>query len=203
MPAKTVLAVDDEHAILEPIKAYLEKQGYHVLTAQCGKDALSLFEQADIIILDLMLPDISGETVCREIRKISQIPIIMLTAKVAEDSQIDGLSIGADDYILKPFSLKVLMAKIEAVLRRLPESEPPELFADKQLTATERKIVNALSKRPSRTFTREELLIIAFDDKFDSYDRVVDTHIKNLRKKIGAKFIKTIHGVGYKWGRTV
>jgi DNA-binding response OmpR family regulator len=154
----------------------------------------------DIVLLDLMLPDISGEDICRKIRQTSRLPIIMLTAKVAESSQIEGLQIGADDYITKPFSLKVLAARVEAVLRRLPESQPPELFADKQLTATERSIVNALSRRPSRIFTRNELISVAFGDGFDGYDRVIDTHIKNLRKKIGSDIIKTVHGLGYKWG---
>ncbi len=199
---KTVLVVDDEQNIIEPVKAYLEKQGYSVLTAERGQDALALAERSgiDIMLLDLMLPDISGEDVCRKIRETSRLPIIMLTAKAAESSQLEGLKIGADDYMTKPFSLKLLAARIEAVLRRLPESEPPELFADKQLTATERKIVNALSRRPSRIFTRNELIDIAFDDEFDGYDRVIDTHVKNLRKKIGLDFIKTVHGLGYKWG---
>lgn len=199
---KTVLVVDDEQNIIEPVKAYLEKQGYSVLTAERGQDALALAERGgiDLILLDLMLPDISGEDVCRKIRETSRLPIIMLTAKAAESSQLEGLKIGADDYMTKPFSLKLLAARIEAVLRRLPESEPPELFADKQLTATERKIVNALSRRPSRIFTRNELISVAFDDEFDGYDRVIDTHVKNLRKKIGMDFIKTVHGLGYKWG---
>jgi DNA-binding response OmpR family regulator len=199
---KTVLVVDDEPNIAEPVGAYLEQQGYTVLIASRGKDALALAERkgVDIVLLDLMLPDISGEEVCRRIRETSNLPIIMLTAKVTESSQLEGLSVGADDYITKPFSLKLLAARIEAVLRRLPESEPPEQFADMQLTTTERKIVNALSRRPNRVFTRDELMDVAFDDEHDGYDRVIDTHIKNLRRKIGAKYIKTIHGFGYKWG---
>ncbi|MFT3983965.1 MAG: response regulator transcription factor [Lachnospiraceae bacterium] len=199
---KTVLVVDDEQNIIEPVKAYLENQGYSVLTAVCGQDALALAGRGgiDIMLLDLMLPDISGEDICRKIRETSRLPIIMLTAKAAESSQLEGLKIGADDYMTKPFSLKLLAARIEAVLRRLPESEPPELFADKQLTSTERKIVNALSRRPSRIFTRNELISVAFDDEFDGYDRVIDTHVKNLRKKIGVDFIRTVHGLGYKWG---
>jgi DNA-binding response OmpR family regulator len=199
---KTVLVVDDELNILEPVKAYLEKQGYTVLTAECGQEALALVQRSgiDIMLLDLMLPDITGEDICRKVRETTQLPIIMLTAKVAESSQLEGLQIGADDYVTKPFSLKLLAARIEAVLRRLPESEPPILFADKQLMATERKIINILSRRPSRIFTRDELINMAFDDEYDGYDRVIDTHIKNLRKKIGSEFIKTIHGLGYKWG---
>ncbi|MDR3090718.1 MAG: response regulator transcription factor [Clostridiales bacterium] len=204
---KTVLAVDDEPMILSAVSAFLESKNYRVLTAANGRDALACFAEGpsrtgsniDIILLDLMLPDISGEDICHRIRKTSQIPIIMLTAKVAENSQLEGLEIGADDYITKPFSLKLLTARIETVLRRVPENDPIDIFADKGLTATEYKIVNALSRHPNRIFTRGELIGIAFDDDFDGYDRVIDTHIKNLRRKIGAEYIKTVHGLGYKW----
>jgi DNA-binding response OmpR family regulator len=199
---KTVLAVDDEPMILKAVAAFLESRGYRVLTAANGRDALERFAEGgiDIILLDLMLPDISGEDICRRIRQSSGVPIIMLTAKVAEDSQLAGLELGADDYITKPFSLKLLAARMEAVLRRVRESDPAPLFADIQLTATERKIVNALSRRPNRIFTRDELISAAFNDEFDGYDRVIDTHIKNLRRKVGAEYIKTVHGLGYKWG---
>ncbi|MDR0857939.1 MAG: response regulator transcription factor [Oscillospiraceae bacterium] len=202
MTQKTVLAVDDESMILGAVSAYLESRDYRVLTAVNGRDALARFSEGgiDIILLDLMLPDISGEEICRKIREISQVPIIMLTAKVAENSQLQGLSIGADDYVTKPFSLKLLAARIETILRRVPENDPPDLFADKQLTATERKIMNALSRRPNKIFSRDELIDIVFDDSFDSYERVIDTHIKNLRRKIGADFLKTVRGFGYKWG---
>ncbi|MDR0906331.1 MAG: response regulator transcription factor [Oscillospiraceae bacterium] len=199
---KTVLAVDDEPMILDAVTAFLESRDYRVLTAANGRDALARFAEGgiDIILLDLMLPDISGEDICRKIRETSNVPVIMLTAKVAESSQLQGLEIGADDYITKPFSLKLLAARIEAVLRRVHENDPAPLFADIQLTATERKIVNALSRRPNRIFTRDELIGAAFDDGFDGYDRVIDTHIKNLRRKIGAEYIRTVHGLGYKWG---
>jgi DNA-binding response OmpR family regulator len=200
--SKTVLAVDDEPMILSAVSAYLESRGYRVLTAANGQDALALFAKGgiDIILLDLMLPDISGEDVCRRIRKSSAVPIIMLTAKVAEASQLEGLGLGADDYITKPFSLKVLAARVETVLRRAPADDTAEPFADRQLTATERKLVNTLSRRPNRVFTRDELIEAAFDERFDGYDRVIDTHIKNLRRKIGAEYIRTVHGLGYKWG---
>jgi DNA-binding response OmpR family regulator len=209
---KTVLVVDDEPMILDAVSAYLESKNYRVLTAANGRDALAQALRRlsgsnseggiDIILLDLMLPDISGEDICRRIRQTSQVPIIMLTAKVAESSQLQGLEIGADDYITKPFSLKLLAARIETVLRRVPENDPAPLFADKQLTATEQKIVNTLSRRPNRIFTRDELIDIVFDDSYGGYDRVIDTHIKNLRRKIGAEYIKTVHGLGYKWGAT-
>ncbi len=200
---KTILIADDEPNILVPVKAYLEQQGYHVLTAETGQEALAAYAsfKADIILLDLMLPDISGEEICQKIRKTSQIPIIMLTAKVAEESQLNGLAIGADDYITKPFSLKLLAARIATILRRLPESEPSVLFTEQELTATERKLVNTLSRWPGRVFTRDELINVAFGDTFDGYDRVIDTHIKNLRRKIGANYIRTVHGLGYKWGK--
>ncbi|GHV11558.1 DNA-binding response regulator [Clostridia bacterium] len=201
---KTVLAIDDEPMILDAVSAFLESRDYRVLTAANGRDSLARFSEGgiDIILLDLMLPDISGEDICRRIRQTSQVPIIMLTAKVAESSQLQGLEIGADDYITKPFSLKLLAARIETVLRRVPENDPVDLFADKQLTATEQKIVNTLSRRPNRIFTRDELIDIVFDDSYGGYDRVIDTHIKNLRRKIGAEYIKTVHGLGYKWGAT-
>ncbi|MDR0862635.1 MAG: response regulator transcription factor [Oscillospiraceae bacterium] len=200
--ARTILAVDDEPMILSAVAAYLENTGYRVLTATNGRDALSRFSEGgiDIILLDLMLPDASGEDVCRRIRETSRVPIIMLTAKSSESSQLEGLRSGADDYVTKPFSLKLLAARIEAVLRRAPETDAVDPFADKSLTATERRIVNALSRRPNRIFTRDELIGAVFDEDFDGYDRVIDTHIKNLRRKIGADYIKTVHGLGYKWG---
>jgi len=142
----------------------------------------------------------TGEAVCRKIRETSGVPIIMMTAKTSEESQLEGLSLGADDYVTKPFSLKLLAARMDTVLRRLPQSEPPQIFADVPLTATERKIVGALSRRPNRIFTREELIAVAFDDEYDGFDRVIDTHIKNLRKKIGAQAVKTVRGLGYQWG---
>jgi len=197
---RTALIVDDERNIAEPLAAYLEKQGYAVLTAASGRDGLSLAGKADIILLDLMLPDMTGEAVCRKIRETSGVPIIMMTAKTSEESQLEGLSLGADDYVTKPFSLKLLAARMDTVLRRLPQSEPPQIFADVPLTATERKIVGALSRRPNRIFTREELIAVAFDDEYDGFDRVIDTHIKNLRKKIGAQAVKTVRGLGYQWG---
>ncbi len=199
---KTILVTDDEPHIIEPVKAHLERLGYQVLVAMNGREALNIMRdgKVDLVILDLMLPDIPGEEVCRLVRESSRLPIIMLTAKVAEASQLEGLKLGADDYILKPFSLKLLTARIETVMRRLPDSEPQDLFGDRHLTVTERRIVNALARRPGRIFTRDELIEVAFNDTFDGYDRVIDTHIKNLRRKLGADQIKTVHGLGYQWG---
>ena len=228
MNQKTILVVDDEPKIVEVITSLLESKGYAVLQADSGKRALELFEKENIsfILLDLMLPDISGEEVCRQVRRVSRVPIIMVTAKVEEEMLLEGLEIGADDYITKPFSLKELLARIEVVLRR-SSGEPIPLFTKmsyneddlivdiskdlilkKQkvvnLTPTERNILTVLLKYPGRVFTREELITFALGSEFEGYDRVVDSHIKNLRQKIednprSPLYILTVHGKGYKF----
>lgn len=226
---KSILVVDDEPKILEVITSYLKSKGYNVFSAENGQTALEIFKKHTIslLVLDLMLPDVSGEEVCARIRKTSRVPIIMLTAKTQEDDLLKGLGLGADDYILKPFSLKELHARIETVLRRTSGDLVPlavksswrngDLVVDFEkntvirqnktinLTHSERMILSALIKYPGRMFTREELIEIAFGDDFDGYDRVIDTHIKNLRQKIedNAKspvYILTVHGLGYKFG---
>lgn len=225
---KNVLVVDDEKMILESVSAYLKKKGYNVLTAENGKDALSILSENAVIfvILDLMLPGMTGEEVCREIRKISRVPIIMLTAKHSEESILNGLQIGADDYITKPFSIKELYARMEAVLRRSSDEikslskkniwnkdlsidyDLPEVKKSGEivsLTPSEWKILAALSKYPKKIYSRDELIGLVFGDEFDGYDRVIDTHVKNLRKKIETDpkspvYIKTVHGLGYKFG---
>lgn len=226
---KTILVVDDEVKIVSVVKSYLEKAGYAVLTASNGKDALELFEKHDpiLIILDLMLPDMTGEDICRTIRKKSRVPIIMLTARVEEEDILKGLEIGADDYVTKPFSPRQLMARVEAILRRLSQEAIPlareiafnnsELVIDSMrhevrkngkpiaLTPSEYHIVMNLVKYPTKVFTREELIHFAFGDDFEGYDRVIDTHIKNIRQKIetdhkAPHYILTVHGVGYKFG---
>lgn len=226
---KNILAVDDEPKILEAVKAFLESKGYTVCTAQNGSQALEVFEKQNIalILLDLMLPDISGEEVCIRIRKKSRVPIIMLTAKSEEANQLKGLDIGADDYITKPFSLKVIAARIETVLRRTADDLVPltvknswrdgDLTVDFEkgivskhgrevnLTATELKILSALIKYPGKIFSREELLTLVLGDNTDSLDRVIDNHIKNLRQKIEDDsktpvYVLTIRGLGYKFG---
>ncbi|MDF2865376.1 MAG: response regulator transcription factor [Clostridia bacterium] len=226
---KKVLVVDDEIKIVEIVKAYLEKNEYNVITAFNGKDAINFFEREKpaLVILDLMLPDLSGEDVCRQIRKISSVPIIMLTAKVSEKDVINGLNIGADGYILKPFSPNELVARVSAILRRAKDTIDPlanifnfndnDLVIDilkhevkktgnvVNLTPTEYKILIALIKYSTKLFTREELISIVFDDCYDSFDRTIDTHIKNLRQKIetnskNPQYILTVHGVGYKFG---
>jgi len=226
---KTILVVDDEPKISEVVASYLESRGYHVLTAETGKEALDTFERENValVVLDLMLPDISGEEVCRRLRNISRVPIIMLTAKSDEASLLEGLGIGADDYVTKPFSLKALAARIEAVLRRAGGDILPltvrasfrdgDLMVDFEkklvrkagrevaLTPSEMKILSALIKYPGKAFTREELVELALGIEFGGYDRAIDSHIKNLRQKIeddprSPVYILTIHGTGYKFG---
>ncbi|MBR1555112.1 MAG: response regulator transcription factor [Oscillospiraceae bacterium] len=217
-----VLAVDDEIKILEVISAFLNHKGMQVLTAQNGTEALKLFEtqQIDFVLLDLMLPDISGEEICRRIRKKSDVPVIMLTAKSQETDMLNGLGIGADDYIRKPFSLKELYMRMQTILRRIEKTyhirKVGELSIDFQkcrlckndseilLTASEWKLLSVLVENAGIVLSREQLISGAFGMDFEAYDRAVDTHIKNLRKKIEADsrnpvYIRTVHGLGYKF----
>jgi DNA-binding response OmpR family regulator len=226
---KKVLVVEDEEKIIEVVKSFLESKGFQVLTANNGRAALEIFEKETItmVLLDLMLPEISGEEVCKALRKKSRVPIIMLTAKSDEADMLEGLGIGADDYITKPFSLKALYARMEAVLRRSNDDILPLMVrssfcdgdlvvdfeshvimkqaAEVKLTPNEFKILTALVKYPNKVFTREELIVTAFGMEFEGYDRTIDSHIKNLRQKIESDpknpvYVKTIHGVGYKFG---
>jgi len=225
----TILVVDDEVKITEVVKSYLENSGYSAICAYDGKQAMSLFEKLSpvLVILDLMLPDMTGEDICKAIRKKSRVPIIMLTAKVEDKDIINGLGLGADDYLTKPFSPKQLVARVEAVLRRVSSEAIPlasefsfndgELIIDGMrhevrkngeqlaLTPNEHKILMTMAKYPSKAFTREELIEIALGDDFDGFDRVIDTHIKNIRQKLGddgrtPRYILTVHGTGYKFG---
>lgn len=226
---KKVLVVDDEAKILEVIKSFLESKGYAVFTAENGKQAFHIFEKENIslVILDLMLPDMTGEDICMSLRQKSRVPIIMLTAKVEEESVLRGLETGADDYIKKPFSLKELSARIDTILRRSSDDLVPlykkNLFnggdlevdfeshdikkngVEVNLTPNEYKILAVLIKYPNKVFTREELILAALGDEFEGYDRAVDTHIKNIRQKIESDsrnpvYVLTIRGVGYKFG---
>lgn len=226
---RKILLVEDEEKIMNVVKSFLESKGFIVLWAENGRKALEIFERENItmVLLDLMLPEIPGEEVCSLIRKKSRVPIIMLTAKSDEADMLKGLGIGADDYITKPFSLKTLLARMEAVLRRSVEDITPlvskysffdgDLTVDldnriitKQseevkLTPYEYNILTTLISFPNKVFTREELIASAFSDEFDGYDRTVDSHIKNLRQKIendpkNPVYVKTIHGIGYKFG---
>ena len=219
---KNVLVVDDEAMIRESVSAYITKQGYHVFAAGDGKEALEVFRKHPImfVILDLMLPGMSGEEVCQAIRRQSRVPIIMLTAKTQENDVLNGLNIGADDYVTKPFSIKQLYARMEAVLRRTVRDLKPlaEKFswndhdlqidfehnevrkqgAHLSLTPSEWKILSAMVKYPKKVFTRDDLIDLVFGPDFDGYDRVIDTHIKNLRKKLDRDVIRTVRGVGYR-----
>ncbi len=222
---KKILVVDDEQKIVEVVKSYLEHSGYEVYTALNGNQAMAVFEKTvpALIILDLMLPDISGEEICKNIRRKSEVPIIMLTAKADEENILKGLEIGADDYILKPFSPRQLVARVAAVLRRAPESPPPvssvielggivvddmkhEVKKKEEiinLTPNEYKIFLTMLRYPNKTFTREELITVALGDDFEGFDRTVDTHIKNLRQKIeddprDPRYLQTVHGIGYR-----
>lgn len=226
---KRILIVDDEEKIAEVLKTYLENAGYEAICANSGADALNIINMRslDLVVLDLMLPDVSGEDICRAIRKKARTPVIMLTAKVAEQDIVNGLEIGADDYITKPFGNKEFLARVEAVLRRAAEDPIPiagkisynggDLFINVMrlevrkrnkpisLTPSEYAILMTLIKYPSKTFTREELISFAISDDYDGFDRVVDTHIKNIRQKIeddskAPVYILTAHGIGYKFG---
>jgi len=220
------LVVDDEPKIVEVVTSYLEKSGYVVRGVFSGKEAYESFEREkpSLVILDWMLPDTTGEEICRTLRQKSDVPIIMLTAKVEEEDILHGLQIGADDYVTKPFSPRQLVARVEAVLRRTEGDSSPvlsfrrgELIVDMDgydvmlsgrpagLTPNEFKIVGALARHPNKVFTREELIAIVSGDDFNGFDRVIDTHIKNIRQKIetdtrNPEYILTVHGVGYKFG---
>ncbi len=222
--SKKVLVVDDEHKIVEVVKSYLQHSGYKVYTAYNGNKAMAVFEEVnpDLIILDLMLPDITGEEICKNIRKESRVPIIMLTAKAEEENILKGLDMGADDYVLKPFSPRQLVARVAAVLRRSSDElltptviELGDIVIDNlkhevkkrdsvvNLTPNEYKILFGMIKYPNKTFTREELINIALGEDFKGFDRTVDTHIKNLRQKIEddpkvPRYLHTVHGVGYR-----
>jgi Response regulators consisting of a CheY-like receiver domain and a winged-helix DNA-binding domain len=225
---KNILVVDDEINIINIVKAYLEKNGCNVQTALSGKQVLEQLNETlpSLIILDLMLPDISGEEICAIIRKRSTVPIIMLTAKVKKQDIIDGFDIGADDYVTRPFSPKQLVARVAAILRR--SSEEPASLANQisfnngdliigalnyevkkngesvRLTPNEYRILVTLVKHPEKAYTRCELVSTALQEDSDGCDRVVDTHIKNIRHKIetdprSPDYILTVHGIGYRF----
>jgi DNA-binding response OmpR family regulator len=226
---KKILVVEDEPNIRSALKAYLENAGYAVTDAGDGESGLRAFAAGhpDLVVLDLMLPKIPGERVCEEIRRVSRVPIIMLTAKSGEDDKIAGFSIGADDYLTKPFSPRELIARIGSLFRRCSEGVSPlyaamswndgDLEIDfesrvikKQgvpvpLTPNEFKILSSLVKYPQKIFTRDELINLALGDDFDGFERTIDSHVKNLRGKIeddsaNPKYILTVRGVGYKFG---
>ena len=218
-----ILIVDDEPDIQELLTAYLQDAGYETATADDGVEALSLFqrEQFDLILLDLMLPKIDGFGVCELIRKESDIPIIMLTAMSDEADQLKGFELDIDDYVTKPFSIPVLLQKIRAVLRRSmgescrgnclcyrdltldPETREVKLAGTVlDLTLKEFELLQTFITNPGRVFTREVLLAKLWDYDFYGDERVVDTHVKNLRHKLGNDYIETVRGVGYRVAKT-
>lgn len=223
-----ILVVDDEKNILNVVRAYLEKEGFEVITAMDGEAALNILKQevVHLLVLDLMLPKLSGEEVCRRVRAHSAIPIIMLTAKAEEDELIEGISIGADDYLTKPFSAKELVIRVRALLRRAYrdqaaladvltfnnkdlEVDIQKMTVKKQgnlvsLTTNEFKVLSTLLINPGQVFSREHLVEKAFGMDYEGFDRTVDTYIKNIRQKIEdnpkePKYILTIYGTGYKF----
>jgi two-component system response regulator ResD len=223
---KTILVVDDEQKIREVITSYLQNEGYTTLEAANGREALELIQQhsIDFVILDLMLPDLSGKTVCQKIREQSPVPILMLTAKVAEEDRVQGLSLGADDYVIKPFSPRELVARVKAILRRSGQDllasrmiyHDGDLIidTDKQsvlkngeyvhLTPAEYKLLLVLARHPERPFSREELIEKVFGFDYAGEDRTIDQHVKNLRHKIETdpkkpEYILTVYGYGYRF----
>jgi len=219
----SILVVEDEKKIADITRTYLERDGFLVSHATTGEEALGMMGRGfDLLILDLMLPDMDGEEICRLVRKDSDVPIIMLTAKSAEDDRVKGLGIGADDYVVKPFSPRELVARVNALLRRVKKTVKDMSFNDGilkinvenhevssqgkplQLTPTEFKILLVLSERPQAVLSRHQLVNIVQGYDFEGYERTIDAHVKNLRQKIEPDpkepaFIKTVYGVGYKF----
>jgi two-component system, OmpR family, alkaline phosphatase synthesis response regulator PhoP len=224
---KQVLVVDDDIKTVELVRLYLSRDGFKVITAYDGNTAIKLAREdhPDLIVLDLMLPGCDGIQVCRTLRKESDVPIIMLTAMTTEDDKLTGLSIGADDYVTKPFSPKELAARVQAVLRRMPDDPagrgPSEIVLDSlnlnfnrheavfkenllPLTPVEFKLLAVFAREPGRTFSRTQLIekVLGFD--YDGFDRTIDVHILNLRRKLEPdpthpRYIVTVYGAGYKY----
>jgi DNA-binding response OmpR family regulator len=219
----SVLVVEDEKSISDVIKAYLEREGYRASVADTGDKAMKLLKEGfDLIVLDLMLPDLHGEDLCHLIRKDSDVPIIMLTAKSAEEDRVKGLGLGADDYVVKPFSPRELVARVNAQLRRTKKTSQVMSFNEGSLvlnvqnheakkngtivplTPTEFKILQVLAERPEAVMSRLQLVNLVQGYDFEGYERTTDAHVKNLRQKIEddprkPDFIKTVYGIGYKF----
>jgi DNA-binding response OmpR family regulator len=220
-----IVVIDDEPSVREVVQAYLEKDGYNVFVASSGSEGLALAEriQPALIVLDLMLPDVSGEDVCTEVRSRSDVPILMLTAKAGEDERVAGLVSGADDYLVKPFSPRELVARVRAVLRRAQGVETPlvealsfdegrltidtvrhEVRRDGgaiELTPNEYKLLLTLARYPGRVYSRFELINRVQGYDFEGYERTIDVHVKNLRKKIEPdtahpRYVETVIGAG-------
>jgi DNA-binding response OmpR family regulator len=222
---RKILIADDEQHILETIAAYLRQEGYQVVTARNGSEAVYTFrhEQPDLVILDVMMPEMDGWQVARLIRKDSSVPLLFLTARIDDADQITGLELGADEYIAKPFSPRVVVAKVRALLRRAygELAQEPQIWrvGDLELNAESRRvmvggqpidltpsefgILQTLLARPGRVFTRMELLDAVQGEAYAGYERTIDVHVKNLRLKIEPdprtpRYIETVYGVGYR-----
>ncbi len=224
---KRIVVIEDEPSVQKIARLYLERDGYEVLSAGTGAEGLALSERSspDMIVLDLMLPDVPGEEICDEIRSRSDVPILMLTAKAGEEDRLAGLAAGADDYLVKPFSPRELVARVRAVLRRARGAGVP--LVDKirlaggrleidtvghvvtvngaivHLTPSEYKLLVALAAHPGRVYSRYDLIDAVQGDDFDGYERIVDAHVKNLRRKIEPdpahpRYIQTVLGEGYR-----
>jgi DNA-binding response OmpR family regulator len=222
---KKVLVIDDEPQIVRVLRGYLESAGFKVVVAYNGSEAIAAFrhEAPDLIVLDLTMPDVDGLDVARTVRRESEVPIIMLTARVEETDRLIGLELGADDYVAKPFSPREVVARVRAVLRRTGRPESPsrtladgDIFMDLdkrqvsvagqpvELTATEFDLLAALVENPGRVFSRMQLLDRLQGYAYEGYERTIDTHIKNLRHKVEPdpkhpRFILTVYGLGYKF----
>jgi len=224
-----VLVVDDEPSVQEVARAYLEREGFIVDSAIDGNAALAAIERKppQLIVLDLMLPDVPGEEIAARVRERSDVPILMLTAKAGEDQRLAGFDLGADDYLVKPFSPRELVARVKAVLRRAGEGEAPlsaastyddgrlridelrhEVLLDGtpvDLTPTEFKLLASLATYPGRVYSRFELINRVQGTDFEGYERTIDAHVKNLRHKLEPdparpRYVQTVHGVGYRLG---
>jgi DNA-binding response OmpR family regulator len=224
---KKVVVIDDEPSVQDVVRGYLERDGYLVYVAGNGAEGLALAERIKpgLIVLDLMLPDVSGEEICREIRSRSDVPILMLTAKSGEEERVGGLTIGADDYLTKPFSPRELVARVRAILRRAGGAETPLVeklsFDDGRLvidtvehqvllagaavdlTPNEYKLLVTLARYPGRVYSRFELINQVQGYDFEGYERTIDVHVKNLRRKIEAdprkpRYVETVFGAGYR-----
>lgn len=223
----TILIIEDEPELVKVLRSYLEKSGFDVLTAYRGDTGLTTWEnnRPDLVLLDLNLPGMDGLDIAREIRRKSQTPILMVTARVEEMDQLIGLELGADDYVTKPYSPRVVVARVRALLRRANNAmEPAEILraADLEidlqahqvsrggvnidLTPTEFNLLVGLAGAPGRAFNREQLLEIGQGEYYEGYERTIDAHIKNLRAKLepdpkNPRYIETVFGVGYRFSR--
>jgi DNA-binding response OmpR family regulator len=226
--AATILLVEDERKLRDLVRSYLERAGFTVLSTASGAEALNLAASAspDLLVLDLGLPDVSGETVAREVRTAGTVPILMLTAKSAEEDRVRGLELGADDYVTKPFSPRELVLRVQAILRRGGQSSAEQDTASygggtvvidesrrgvtirgsaAELTPTEWGILLALASVPGRVYSRFELINRVRGYEFEGYERIIDSHVKNLRRKIerdpgSPEIVKTVLGGGYRLG---